>query len=424
MSEPLISISRKQAMLFAVFLVLYEFLTYMANDMILPGMISVVKSFHAPESTVATSLTIYILGGASLQLLLGPLSDSFGRRPIMLIGAGLFFMFTITIACSQSINQFLIARFFQGMGLCFIGVIGYSTIQEMFEEMDAIRLIAIMANAAILAPLLGPLFGAIIIQYASWRLIFIMIALGALVAYWGLWRYMPEPIGQKKKNGDFVLKTPFSIKKVLGNYKELLTNPSFFYSVLALGALGVPCLAWIALSPVILINEAKLSVIQYGLWQLPVFGATIFGNWVLHQLTYKYKIKTIIYFGCVFLITGLALMALLPYFYGNYYLYLIPGVVIYFFALSVINSPLNRFSLFATSVGKGTASAIVSLTTMMSGAVGIEIASYFYQSHNNFHFGFYCIIVGLLFLILLGLALAFGIKEEPETTFEDKILEA
>ena len=406
MSKPLIAISRRQALVFAGFLVLYEFLTYIANDMIMPGMITVVKSFNAPESTVATSLTIYILGGASLQLVLGPLSDTYGRRPLMLLGACLFFIFTLLIACSNSMNQFLVARFFQGMGLCFIGVIGYATIQEIFDEMDAIRLIAIMANAAILAPLLGPLLGAIVIYYTTWRLIFIVIAIFALVALWGLWRYMPEPIGQLKKDGQLIPKVPFSFRAVYRNYKALFTNITFCFSTLAAGVVGIPCIAWIALSPIILITEAKLTVIQYGLWQLPIFGATILGNWFLHRLTYRYKIKPILYLGCVIMAVGIMLIALLPYLFGNDYHNLLPGIIIYFFALSIINAPLNRFCLFITSVGKGTASALISLSVMIIGAIGIEIASAYYQQHNNFHFGLFCNAVGGLFLLLIALTFA------------------
>ena len=86
MALPLINITGKQARIFACFLVLYEFLTYIANDMIMPGMIQVVETFKAPESAIASSLSIYVLGGASLQLILGPLSDRFGRRPVMLFG--------------------------------------------------------------------------------------------------------------------------------------------------------------------------------------------------------------------------------------------------------------------------------------------------------------------------------------------------
>ena len=407
MSEPLINISRKQALLFACFLVLYEFLTYIANDMIMPGMIQVVKSFNAAESTVATSLTIYILGGASLQLILGPISDAYGRRPVMLVGAVLFCCFTFLIATSHSIDQFLTARFFQGMGLCFISVIGYATIQELFDEMDAIRLIAIMANAAILAPLLGPLLGAIIIHYTSWRIIFVMIGFSALIALWGLWRYMPEPIGKTTKNGDVIPKVPFAPQYIIKNYKELFTNKIFCFSTLAVGLVGIPCIAWIALAPIIMIVEAKLTVIQYGLWQLPIFGATIMGNWMLHYLTYKYSIKTIMYLGCIILAVGTSLMAILPYYYGNHFYYLLPGIIIYFFSLSILNAPLNRFCLYITNVSKGTASAIISLSVMIIGAMGIEIANKFYAHHNNLYFGLFSVAVMVLFLFFVNTAFWF-----------------
>lgn len=404
MAEPLIAISRKQAFIFACFFVFYEFLTYMANDMIMPAMLQVVHVFHASEAYVATSLTAYILGGASLQLILGPISDATGRRPSMLAGATLFVLFTLFIACANSMNQFLVARFFQGMGLCFIGVIGYATIQEIFEEMDAIRIIAIMSNAAILAPLLGPLLGAIVIHYAPWQLIFIIIGLCALLALWGLWRYMPEPIGAQKKDGKLIAKAPFAFQSILKNYKTLVSNPIFLFSALSIGILSVPCVAWIALSPIMLIQEAHLTVIQYGLWQLPIFGATIMGNWALHQLTYHYPIKTILLWGGILLILGIVLMALLPFLQGNHYSHLLPGTVIYFFALSIINAPLNRFCLFVTPISKGTTSALISLSIMIIGALGIEIANRVYEHHSNLYFGLFCNVVLALFLLCTALA--------------------
>ncbi len=402
MSEPLIPISRKTALTFACFFVLYEFLTYIANDMILPGMIHVVASFHAHESAVATSLTMYVLGGASLQIFLGPISDAYGRRPMMLLGAFLFFIFTLLIAFSGSMHQFLLARFFQGMGLCFIGVIGYATIQEIFAEMDAIRLIALMANVAILAPLLGPILGALIIHYYSWRWIFIMIALAALVTLWGLWRYMPESLVES--NGESLVKKPFSIQTALQNYKALFTDKSFCYSAIALGLIGVPCLSWIALAPIILIKQGKLTVIQYGLWQIPIFGATILGNWTLHSLTYKYQLKTMITTGSILLTLGTVLSAMLPYLYGNQYPWLIPGILVYFFALSLTSAPLNRYCLFITQVSKGTASAVISLNIMLIGSIGIEVANYFYN-HSNLNFGLFCTATIFLALLLIALTL-------------------
>ena len=119
MSRPLINISRKQAFCFAGFLVLYQFLTYIANDMIMPGMIAVVSSFHGQESAIATSLTAYILGGASLQLFLGPISDCYGRRPVMLFGAAFFFLMHIGNCLLKFNRSVSPGAFFSGYGLMF-----------------------------------------------------------------------------------------------------------------------------------------------------------------------------------------------------------------------------------------------------------------------------------------------------------------
>lgn len=408
MALPLIPITRKQALLFAVFLVLYEFLTYIANDMIMPGMLDVVAAFHAPESSIATSLTMYILGGASLQLILGPLSDAYGRRPVMIFGALFFFICTIFIACSYSIDSFLLARFFQGMGLCFIGVIGYATLQEIFAEMDAIRLIAVMANVSTIAPLIGPSLGALFIQYFHWRFMFVGIAILALVALWGLWRYMPEPVGQTKSDCQIIAVVSFKLGAIFNNYKALSLNPAFMCGSLALGLLALPCVAWIALAPVILVSEGHLTVIEYGLWQIPLFGALILGNICLHRLTHKTGVFRLIFLGSVVSIVSLLLTYLIPQFYSPNYLSLMPGLIVNFFGLGLTGAPLNRFILFSTPVGKGTTAALESLIGMSIQGLGIEIANRMYASHQNKFFGLFCAGVGILYGILVLSALYFG----------------
>ncbi len=399
MPQPLINITRRQAMLFAVYLVLYEFLTYIANDMIMPGMIQVVASFHGPESAIASSLTAYILGGGSLQLFLGPISDRYGRRPVMLFGAFFFFLCTLFIACSQSMEQFMVARFLQGMGLCFIGVIGYATLQEIFAEMDVIRLIAIMANISIIAPLLGPLVGAVFFHYYSWRIIFVIIALLAIIAFWGLWRYMPEPIGQMKRDGEIIKSVSLSPAVIFANYKALLQNRTFMLGILALGLLHLPCLVWIALAPVMLVVDAKLSIIQYGLWQLPVFGAYILGNIVLLLMTHRSSIKTMVLTGSIIVTVGLLGMIVMPLFTSNHFIWLMPGLIIYFVGSGIAAAPLNRYILFSTTVSKGTASALISMLIMSILALGIEAANFLYLSHNNRILGISFAITGAAFMV-------------------------
>lgn len=402
MAKPLINITRQHAMLFAVFLVLYELLTYVANDMIMPGMIHVVAAFHAPESAIATSLSAYVLGGASLQLILGPLSDCYGRRPVMLIGAIVFLIFTFLIACSLSIQQFLWLRFFEGMGLCFISVIGYATIQEIFAEMDAVRLIAVMANVSILAPLLGPLLGAILMHIMSWRLIFLIIGGISFIALWGLWLSMPESVGVPRHDGQENKRTPFSLRIIMKNYLMLVQDSSFMLGLLAYGLISVPCVAWIGLSPALLITDAKLSLIQYGLWQLPLFGASILGNILLRHLSYERSLKKLVALGSMMTVLSLLSVWILSVLMGPHYIWLMPGLICYFFALGVTSGPLDRFILYATEVSKGTTSALISMMVMVIVAVGIEIANYLYRTHDNQLFALFCAAIGIIYFIVIN----------------------
>ncbi len=128
--------------------------------MIQPGMLAVVEQYQAGIDWVPTSMTAYLAGGMFLQWLPGPLSDRIGRRPVMLAGGGVVYHHLSGNVLAQNIEQFTLLRFLQGISLCFIGAVGYAAIQESFEEAVCIKITALMANVALIAPLLGPLVGA------------------------------------------------------------------------------------------------------------------------------------------------------------------------------------------------------------------------------------------------------------------------
>ncbi|MDF1758859.1 MAG: MFS transporter [Legionellaceae bacterium] len=399
MPQPLINITRKQAMVFALFLVLYEFLTYIANDMIMPAMIHVVQSFNVSEIYIATSLSMYVLGGASLQLLLGPISDRFGRRPVMLFGAAFFFICTVLIAFSGNITYFIVMRFLEGMGLCFISVIGYAVIQEIFSELDAVRLIAVMTNVAVIAPLLGPLAGAFLANFLSWHYIFIIIAAFSLLALWGLWKYMPEPVGATKRDGEIIARSGISLKDVSRNYKLLFTDLRFMLGALTFGFLSITCLTWIGLAPTILVTDAGLTLVEYGEWQVPVFGAFILANFILIKLTYKVDLKKLALIGGCIAFIGVLSIFLLPIIFGNNFIWLMPGVIIYFFGFGFCASPIYRLTLYTTKVTKGTASALLSMIYMSIQGISLEVANMVYAIDASY-LGIFCMIVAVIFMVM------------------------
>ncbi|WP_145534770.1 MFS transporter [Yersinia thracica] len=393
----------RRALLFPLCLVLFEFTTYIANDMIQPGMLAVVADFNASIEWVPTSMTAYLAGGMFLQWLLGPLSDRRGRRPVMLVGVAFFVATCLAILLVTSIEQFIAMRFLQGIGLCFIGAVGYATIQESFEEAVCIKITALMANVALIAPLLGPLAGAALIHVAPWQSMFVIFAVLGAISFAGLWRAMPETASRKGEK--------LSVGAMWHDYKQVLANRRFLCGSLALGFASLPLLAWIAQSPVILISGEKLSTVEYGVLQVPIFGALIIGNLTLARLSGKTSIPQLIRYGAGPMIIGLMIAAGSTLYSSHAYLWMTAGLSLYAFGIGLANAGLVRLTLFSSDISKGTVSAAMGMISMMVFTLGIEFAKVAYLWGNSGVFNLFNLISGLLWL---GLVMIF-IRKQPET---------
>ncbi len=387
----------RQALLFPLCLVLYEFSTYIGNDMIQPGMLAVVDQFQAGVEWVPTSMTAYLAGGMFLQWLLGPLSDRIGRRPVMLTGVVWFIVTCLATLLAQDIQQFTFLRFLQGVSLCFIGAVGYAAIQESFEESVCIKITALMANVALIAPLLGPLVGAAWIHVAPWETMFVLFALLAAISFFGLHKAMPETatrLGEK-----------LSLKELGRDYKLVLKNLRFVSGALATGFVSLPLLAWIAQSPVIIISGENLSTYEYGLLQVPIFGALILGNLVLAKLTSRRSVRSLIIMGGWWIVPGLVVAAVATVVSSHAYLWMTAGLSLYAFGIGLANAGLVRLTLFASEMSKGTVSAAMGMLQMLIFTVGIELSKHAYQFGGNGLFSLFNLLGGVVWLGLMVLFL-------------------
>ncbi|EOV9571501.1 MFS transporter [Cronobacter turicensis] len=383
----------RQALLFPLCLVLYEFSTYIGNDMIQPGMLAVVEQYQAGVEWVPTSMTAYLAGGMFLQWLLGPLSDRIGRRPVMLAGVVWFIVTCLATLLAQTIEQFTVLRFLQGISLCFIGAVGYAAIQESFEEAVCIKITALMANVALIAPLLGPLVGAAWVHAAPWEMMFVLFAALAAISFVGLWRAMPETATR--------LGETLSLRELGRDYKAVLKNLRFVSGALAIGFVSLPLLAWIAQSPVIIISGEQMSTYEYGLLQVPIFGALIIGNLVLAKLTARRAVRSLIVMGGWPIVVGLALAALATVISSHSYLWMTAGLSIYAFGIGIANAGLVRLTLFASDISKGTVSAAMGMLQMTIFTVGIEVSKHAWIGGGNALFNLFNFASGLLWLGLM-----------------------
>lgn len=396
---PVAQLTRRH-LIFPLSLVLFEFATYIAHDMIQPGMLLVTQEFKVGPEWVSTSLTAYLAGGILLQWLLGPLSDRIGRRPVLLSGVAFFMLSCIATHWVQSIEQFVLLRFLQGISLCFIGAVGYAAVQEAFTESLSIKMMALMANVALLAPLAGPLAGAAFLTVGEWRTLFWLIGAVAALALAGLWYAMPETAGDRQK--------PLSLRSIISGYAALLKDRQVMRGSLAIGLVTVPCIAWVALSPVILIHGAQLSRIDYALLQLPVFAAMIAGNLTLGRLSSRLPIEQPIRLGAWPVVCGLTIAVTATVLNPQSYLWLTAGMSLYGFGTGLVNAGLYRMTLFSSRAGKGSVAAMLGMVSILIIALGIEAAKAAYFRFGTGGFSMVNLICGLLWLGLVSAFLRAG----------------
>lgn len=384
-------------LLFPLALVLFEFATYIAHDMIQPGMLIVTNEFNVGPEWVSTSLTAYLMGGVVLQWLLGPLSDKLGRRPVMLFGILFFAAACILTTWVDNITQFVSLRFVQGISLCFIGAVGYAAIQEAFDEALAVRMMALMANVALLAPLAGPLAGAAWLTVGSWRSMFWLFAACSILAFVVLWRVMPETAGDRSHS--------VALPNLARSYARLAKDRQVMYGSFAIGLVFIPILTWVALSPVILMHDEGLSRMQYALLQLPVFLAMIAGNLTLSKLAGRVPIEQPVKFAAWPILIGLSIALLASLLNSHSYLFLTAGLSLYAFGAGMVNAGLYRLTLYASSEGKGSVAAMLGMISIMTLAIGIELAKSGYFSGGTPWFSLINFISGVLWFGLVTLFL-------------------
>jgi DHA1 family multidrug/chloramphenicol efflux transport protein-like MFS transporter len=385
---------------FCLAITLFELLTYMASDMIMPAMLGVVQEFEADARHVPNAFNLYLIGGVCLQWLIGPLSDRFGRRRLLLIGCALFGVAITAATATRSIEAFNVLRLIQGMGLGFVVAVSYPALQEVFREGVAVRLMALLGNVALLSPLLAPLLGSLLLEWLSWRQLFFGLGLATALAWLLLLSCMPETIGAQRNDGVHLAPTPMSLRHVLRRYAALLHNRTFLSASLALGFMSLPLIAWIGLAPLLLMQWKGLSAVEYGLWQIPVFAAVIVGNLLLDRLLPTHALPRLIR------------LALWPYCLGLLALLgsmltdesvpaLVTALAVYAVGLGMSNAVLYRIALFASDDSKGLVSAMIGMLSIaVMGASGWLMATLGGGASLEL-FGLWAAIGGLLCLPLL-----------------------
>lgn len=373
---PLIPITPFRALCFALTLALFELLTYLASDVVMPAMPQVVGDLNASPEYIPHALNLYLLGGVLLQWLIGPLADRYGRRPLLLGGCAFFCLACLATFWVDGIELFNLLRLLQGIGLGFVVTVSYPALNEAFSEADAVRMMALLANIALLSPLLGPLVGTLLLEWVSWRWLFVLFGISAVAAWLALYRFMPETLGVARRDGSRLEFQPIHLLPLLSGYAQLLGNRRFVAGSAALGLIGLPLIGWIGLSPVLLIHDEGLSKMAYALWQLPVFGGLILGNLIINRIADRYPLTALVRGALGPFLAGLLIALLATWIYPSV-ASLVVGLTVYALGLGIGNAVLYRMTLFSSEQSKGLVSAMLGMITIALLGLGGAVMAMF-----------------------------------------------
>lgn len=260
---------------FLVWLAGLSVLGFLATDMYLPAFAVIQEDLQTPASAVSASLSLFLAGFALAQLLWGPLSDRYGRKPILLTGLTIFALGCIGMLWVRDGTTLLVLRFVQAVGVCAAAVTWQAMVTDYYPAQRTNRIFATIMPLVGLSPALAPLLGSWLLVHLDWQAIFAALFIITLVLMLPAFRLKPA----HKKNATSEEKLTFM---------RLLRSKDYRGNVLIYAACSASFFAWLTGSPFIL-HEMGYSPTVIGLSYVPQTIAFLIGGYGCRAALQKWQ---------------------------------------------------------------------------------------------------------------------------------------
>jgi MFS transporter, DHA1 family, multidrug resistance protein len=290
-------------------LALFTTIGPLSIDLYVPALPDLGRTLGASDGAAQLTISIFILGFAGGQIVYGPASDRFGRRPVLLAALAIFCLGSLACAVSPSIELLIAARMVQGFGASGAIVLARAVIRDLYEGTRAARELSLMAMIMGLAPIVAPLIGGGLQTVFGWRAEFMFILAAGAIAAGLAWLLLPET---RRQSGE----PPHGLSEVFASFGTVARNRAFLLNI-AMASLSFSGLfAWISGSPFVLQNLYGMSPLSYGAaFALSAVGF-ITGSSIAARIVGRIGVDRTIGIGAILLATGgvalVAAVALLP----------------------------------------------------------------------------------------------------------------
>lgn len=265
---------------FLVWLAGLSVLGFLATDMYLPAFAVIQNDLQTPAAAVSASLSLFLAGFAIAQLAWGPLSDNYGRRPVLLSGLALFAVGCLGMLWVRDATWLLVLRFVQAIGVCAAAVTWQALVTDHYPAHRTNRIFATIMPLVGLSPALAPLLGSWILAHFSWQMIFMTLFVITLVLMLPALRL--KPVVKKTTSSDVPL-----------TFATLLRSRDYRGNVLIYAACSASFFAWLTGSPFIL-SDMGYGPAAIGLSYVPQTIAFLIGGYGCRAALQKWQGKQLL----------------------------------------------------------------------------------------------------------------------------------
>jgi DHA1 family bicyclomycin/chloramphenicol resistance-like MFS transporter len=345
-------------------------------NILVPAIPSMVAKFATEPANVQLAVSLYLLGLAVAQLIFGPLSDRFGRRPVVLAGLALATVASTAAIFAANIASLITARVVQSLGASTGQTIGRAIIRDLYDRDQAASMIGLVTSVVVLMPMAAPLIGGILDTLFGWESIFVFTTILSLTVF--VWAVIALPETRKGSTA------PGERGHFRADLAALASSPRFFGYALCAGLGSAPFFSFLGGAPHVVVSMLGRTSAEYGLWFFVPSVGFMAGNFAVSRLTARFGINALIWWGVVLTIVG-CLINILVY-------VAIPGWDMATIFLPQIMIGFGNGLLLPTSVAgavsirpqvAGTASGMTGFIQMAIGAAAAQLGGHIVAHASN-----------------------------------------
>ncbi len=331
----------------------------MSIDINLPAVPATAAALGASLTTAQWTVPSFFLGFAIGQAFYGSFSDRYGRKPMLILGICLYLLGTLGCALAPSIEMLLAMRVLQGIGGGAGPVLGRAIVRDLFEGPAMARIMSFTMAVFILAPIIAPSIGALILEFAPWQAIFVFLGIYGLIVLAAAQFLLAESLREPDPQAT-------GAARMIGAYRIVLTTrDSLLFGGIALFALS-GLVTYLSTSPAIFMDAFALSARQYGFVFAAIACCVSVGSLLNTRLIARWPLETVIrsaallglastMLGLVLTLAGvLGVITVMPFFAGFFFAFslIVPN------AMSLAMKPFRRMA-GAASAAIGVIQAVI-----------------------------------------------------------------